>query len=493
MNIIILLEKGTPNKWGVSIMKSLMNYRSLARVALALTLVVAVGALLWFAAPTPVKAVNFTFDPLTPSGTVGRSLTFTVRVDITNDDLLPIERVDLHIGDAFPSPTYGDYFQNLPLHTTTTSITGTSSTIMVSATSGPGWGYGSPGSRAGYGYGYRSPTPGWRGWGYWDFTGNFGYGYGYDSFVGSTWIQYDITWTAPSSWPAGTYQITIQTWGDNDDSLIGYASLTLSTPPEPEPEPEEPGVTDVSDVVDEEGVFTEEVIAESEDGNINVTINEGITGLTEEGEPISEISIVEMEEEDIPPPPTEGHVIGITYNIGPNGATFSSPITLTFSYDPDNLPDGVNEEDLVIAIWDEDAGEWVELPSVVDTVNNIITAIVSHFTPFAIVALPEEEVVPPVVTPPVEEEEEEEEEEEVITPPVEEEEEEEEEEEVVTPPVGEEEEEEEEEEVVTPVAEAVLAWWVWGIIGVGSAAITALLVYFLWYKPRRPPGYRRTD
>jgi len=110
-----------------------------------------------------------------------------------------------------------------------------------------------------------------------------------------------------------------------------------------------------------------------------------------------------MEEEDIPPPPTEGHIIGITYNIGPAGATFSDDITLTFTYDPDDLPDGVNEEDLVIAIWDEDAGEWVELPSVVDTVNNTITATVSHFTPFAIIVPPpveEEEVVtPPVVVP----------------------------------------------------------------------------------------------
>ena len=473
------------NKWGVSIMKSLMNYRSLARVALALTLVVTVGALLWFASPTPiVKAVNFTFTPSQPSGYIGSSVSFSVKIDVTNDDLLPIKSVDLYIGDAFPSPTYGDHFQNLPIPslpnttTPTVSITGTSSTISVSATSGGGWGYGSPGSRTGYGYGYRSTT-GWLGWGYHSFSGNFGYGYGSGAFVGPTSITYNVTWTVPSSWPVGTYKITLQAWGDTDDSLIGSTPLTLSTAPPPPPPPE-PGVTDVSDVIDEEGVFTEEVIAESEDGNISVTIDEGITGLTEEGEPISEISIVEMEEEDIPPPPAEGNVIGITYNIGPNGATFSSPITLTFTYDPDNLPDGVNEEDLVIAIWDEDAGEWVELPSVVNTENNTITATVSHFTAFAVVTLPEEEEV---VTPPVEEEEEEEE---VVTPPVEEEEEE---EEVVTPPV----EEEEEEEVITPVTKAGLAWWIWLIIGLGSATAVGLLLYFLWYKPRRPSGYSRTD
>ena len=492
----VSIMKNLNNRWGVSIMKNLMNYRRPARVALALILVVAVATSFWFAAPTPVKAVNFTFTPSQPSGYIGRPVSFSVKIDITNDDLLPIEKVDLHIGDSFPSPTYGDQFQNLPIpqsaNTTasTTSIAGRSSTINVSATSDSGWGYGygygygSPGSRKGYGYGYRSST-GWRGWGYWDFIGygygySYGYGYGSGSFIGPASITYNVTWTPPSNWPAGTYQITLQVWGDTDDSLIGSTSLTLSTEPEPEPEPE-PGVTDVSDVVDEEGVFTEEVIVESEDGNISITIDEGITGLTEEGEPISEVSIVEMEEEDIPPPPTGGNIIGITYDIGPDGAIFSTPITLAFTYDSDNLPDGVSEEGLVIAIWDEDAGEWVELPSVVDTENNTITATVSHFTAFAIVALPEEEVVPPVVTPPV------------VTPPVVVEEGEEE-EEVVTPPVVVE-EDEEEEEVVTPVVEADegLAWWIWLIVGLGSVTAAGLLLYFLWYKPRRPPGYSRTD
>ncbi|GAI11022.1 unnamed protein product, partial [marine sediment metagenome] len=51
----------------------------------------------------------------------------------------------------------------------------------------------------------------------------------------------------------------------------------------------------------------------------------------------------------------------------------------------DALPEGVAEEDLVIAYYDEEAGEWVELDCVVDTVNNIITASVAHFTTFAII------------------------------------------------------------------------------------------------------------
>jgi hypothetical protein len=80
-----------------------------------------------------------------------------------------------------------------------------------------------------------------------------------------------------------------------------------------------------------------------------------------------------------------------------------------------------------------------------------------------------------------------------VTPPVVVEEDEEE-EEVVTPPVVVE-EDEEEEEVVTPVVEADegLAWWIWLIVGLGSVTAAGLLLYFLWYKPRRPPGYSRTD
>ncbi|MFC1984484.1 hypothetical protein ACFLU0_00515 [Chloroflexota bacterium] len=316
------------------------------------------------------------------------------------------------------------------------------------------------------------------GWGYHSFSDivdNFGYGYGVGTFIGPTWVQYNVTWTPPSNWPAGTYQVTIQAWGDTSDSLIGSAPLVLAT--YAPPPPEEPGITDVSDIVNEDGTFTEDVTAESEDGNVAISIDEGVIGLTEEGEPLSEIWIIPIEEEAEIPPPEGGHIIAVSYDAGPDGATFSEPITLTITYNPDDLPEGVSEEDLVIAVWDEDADppQWVELPSVVDTENNTVTVTLNHFTIFAIIAPPvvgEEEVVPPV----------EEEEEEEVIPPVEEEE-----EEVVTPPVEGEEEEEEEEEVVTPPVEEGeegLAWWIWLIIGLGSATVIGLLIYFLRWRRR---------
>jgi len=190
------------------------------------------------------------------------------------------------------------------------------------------------------------------------------------------------------------------------------------TPPTggaPAPPAPPPGTTDVRGIVTTVGRFTRSVTATSEDGLCTLTIPSGTVGLTEELEPIDEITVVVMDEP--PAPPEDAHVVGLAYDFGPDGATFDPPITLTFSYDPDALPEGVAEEDLVLAYYDEATGKWVELECVVDTENNTITASVPHFTTFAVIgrvpAPPEEEEVPTVV-PPVGEEEEEPE---VVIPP----------------------------------------------------------------------------
>ncbi|GAI77910.1 unnamed protein product, partial [marine sediment metagenome] len=105
---------------------------------------------------------------------------------------------------------------------------------------------------------------------------------------------------------------------------------------------------------------------------------------TEELESLDEITMVIMDEP--PPPPEEAEIVGLAYDFGPDGATFDPPITLEYTYDPADFPEGVAEEDLVIAMWDEELGEWVELPCTVDPVTHTITASVSHFTTFAVIA-----------------------------------------------------------------------------------------------------------
>ncbi len=145
-----------------------------------------------------------------------------------------------------------------------------------------------------------------------------------------------------------------------------------------------PGIGDVTDFITAEGVFTETVTTESFDSLAQLLIDEGTKGLTKTGEPLSEISMTEMEEP--PTPPADSGTIGLVYDFGPDGATFDPAITLTFTYDPALIPEGVAEENLVIAMWDSSTNKWVELDSIVDPGTNTITAKVSHFTAFTVLA-----------------------------------------------------------------------------------------------------------
>ncbi len=381
-------SRAANKKEGFNIMKNLVNYKKLSRVAIAAALVFAVAASLWFASPTPVKALTIQITgpagaPLTTSGTIGRTYEFQVKVSIADNELLPIKNIDLKLYYVDDSSTYYDEYTNLSLGSqdyASYPTSGVGAAASIKASPDSNWEYSTAGT--GYvvwlNYGYHFPSV----------TGGYGYATG---ATGTTSITYDIKWTPPSGWPTGGYKIEAEITAQDDQAFTQLSSqFTLSRrvsgePPGAPPVVVEPDVTDVSDVVTDEGVFTEEVAAESEDGNVEVIIEEDTTGLTEEGESLSEISIIEMEEP--PAPPADSSVMGLTYDLGPDGATFDPPITITLAYDPDEIPEGVNEENLVIAMWDEDAGEWITLEGcTVDPVTHTITAPVSHFTAFSVLA-----------------------------------------------------------------------------------------------------------
>ena len=126
------------------------------------------------------------------------------------------------------------------------------------------------------------------------------------------------------------------------------------------------------------------ITSTSPDGNLTINIPCRTRVLNKEGNPLPSLQVTIYE--NPPPPPENANIIGLACNFEPDGVTFDPPITLTWRYDPSALPEGVAEEDLVSAYYDEEAGRWVELDCTVDTTGNAITASLSHFTAFAIIA-----------------------------------------------------------------------------------------------------------
>jgi len=122
----------------------------------------------------------------------------------------------------------------------------------------------------------------------------------------------------------------------------------------------------------------------SEDKIISITIPDGATALDGEGNPLTDVEFVAIE--SAPDPPEDASIIGLPYQLGPDGATFDPPVTLTWSYDPADIPTDVAEEELVITYYDEDAARWQELESMVNPETNTITAPVGHFTTFTVIA-----------------------------------------------------------------------------------------------------------
>lgn len=117
--------------------------------------------------------------------------------------------------------------------------------------------------------------------------------------------------------------------------------------------------TDLPHYIDSSGRFTEDLVFQSEDGLCWLSIEQGTIGITEDDEPLNQLTIVARE--GPPQPPPDATIIGLTYELGPKGASFEPPITLILSYHPSLIPEGVSEQNLLPATWDENNGEWVLL------------------------------------------------------------------------------------------------------------------------------------
>jgi len=181
------------------------------------------------------------------------------------------------------------------------------------------------------------------------------------------------------------WELPAQVGNENQGDVISFTINYLLTGFE---------ITDVSGVTTGEGAFLEEVTVESATGNGEFTIEVDTIAHTEEGDPLSEIWLIEIDKEPSAPS-VDTTTVGAYYDVGPHGIIFEQPITITCTYDPGDIPPGVNELDLFIALWDEGVSEWVPLEGcIVNTADNTISAPVHHFSRYAIIS-----PVPPPLPP----------------------------------------------------------------------------------------------
>jgi hypothetical protein len=128
--------------------------------------------------------------------------------------------------------------------------------------------------------------------------------------------------------------------------------------------------------------FPEEIV--SEDNRLQIVFPAGTVVQDGDGAPLVGLEIA-ISGATLPPPP-EADIVGLPYELGPDGTTFDQPATINFSYNPDEIPPKVAEEELVLGYYDGEAAQWLFLPSVVDTINHVVTTLVDHLSTFAVIA-----------------------------------------------------------------------------------------------------------
>jgi hypothetical protein len=148
--------------------------------------------------------------------------------------------------------------------------------------------------------------------------------------------------------------------------------------------PAGPGVTNLIMYTNGAGLFNLTATASSDDGKAQLEISKGVQANAKDGTPLKSVSISKAS--DPGAASADQAIVGSAYDFGPDAAVFSPPITISLSYDLSLVPEGLNEKDLVIAVWDQTAGKWIGNNSTIDTTGPAVKAAVSHFSRYAVIA-----------------------------------------------------------------------------------------------------------
>ena len=145
-----------------------------------------------------------------------------------------------------------------------------------------------------------------------------------------------------------------------------------------------------------QGVVTQATRLQSSDGRAAISLPLGVVAKDAGGNPLGEISISVLPRESLPavPPGAVFTFAGMAYDIGSDDATFSPPVTLTFT-----LPQAPGEQDYTVKSFDRKSGTWMDLPTTFDPATGIVTVEVSHLCFFALFTQHRADSLAPAVTP----------------------------------------------------------------------------------------------
>ena len=138
-------------------------------------------------------------------------------------------------------------------------------------------------------------------------------------------------------------------------------------------------VPDPGLIIGTDGVRAEALQLKTSDGRLTLDIAAKTRLLNQSGGPLTQLTISPLAK---PAPTAERSTILLAYELGPDGATFNPPLVLTVKYP--SLPEGIDEKSIRVVRWN--GFSWQDLGGGLNLGSGIVTASISHFSQYAVVA-----------------------------------------------------------------------------------------------------------
>jgi hypothetical protein len=122
----------------------------------------------------------------------------------------------------------------------------------------------------------------------------------------------------------------------------------------------------------------------SRDNQAQIIIDQGTKVISSNNQPVNEIKVVLNDQEKLMDWPSSLLLGEVLYDFEPDGVSFDKPVHLIIHYNDSELPSTISESLLVIMSYDGGTGSWIELPTTVNTQENIAYADINHFSFYAV-------------------------------------------------------------------------------------------------------------